>query len=105
MAPYKKLTQKEIRLAQMPWITQGLLVSMRVRDKLYKQTKDNSVTNDIIVLYKRYRNMIVNLLRISRNKYYPVWKAWQMHAEDFFPMQSYHAKKRSLHAKAFCKSQ
>ena len=70
MAPYKKLTQKEIRLAQMPWITQGLLVSMRVRDKLYKQTKDNSVTNDIIVLYKRYRNMIVNLLRISRNKYH-----------------------------------
>ena len=55
---------------QMPWITKGLLVSMRVRDKLYKQIKDKLVTNDIVVFYKRYCNMIVNLLRISKNKYY-----------------------------------
>ena len=44
MAPYPKLTHKEIRLKQMPWVTQGLLVSMHVRDKLYKQLKLKKVT-------------------------------------------------------------
>ena len=28
----------------------------------------------------------------------PVWKAWQVHAEDFFFIQSHHAKKRGVHA-------
>ena len=37
MAPYRRMTQKEIRLEQRPWVTQGLLVSMRVWDNLYKQ--------------------------------------------------------------------
>ena len=37
MAPYRRMTQKEIRLEQRRWVIQGLLVSMRVRDNLYKQ--------------------------------------------------------------------
>lgn len=37
MAPYRKMTQKEIRLEKRPWITRGLLVSMRVRDNLREQ--------------------------------------------------------------------
>ena len=37
MAPYQKMTHKEIRLEQRPWVTLGLLVSMRVRDNVYKQ--------------------------------------------------------------------
>ena len=36
MAPYRKMTQKEIKLEQMPWVTRGILVSMRVRDTLHK---------------------------------------------------------------------
>ena len=32
MAPYRKMTPKEIKLEQMPWVTRGILVSMRVRD-------------------------------------------------------------------------
>ena len=60
MAPYRKMTKKEIRLEERPWITQGLLISMSVRDKLYKRRaleKDEQVKNDTSVLYKRYRNL------------------------------------------------
>jgi hypothetical protein len=37
MAPIKKLTQKEQGLKNRPWITSGILTSMRSRDKLYKE--------------------------------------------------------------------
>ena len=59
MAPYRKLTQKEIKLQTMPWITRGILVSMKVRDKLYKQIKlqKQEAERDILSYrYKRYRN-------------------------------------------------
>ena len=36
MAPMKKLSKKEIGLKQSPWITFGLLTSMKDRDYLYK---------------------------------------------------------------------
>ena len=73
MAPYRKMTHKEIRLEQRPWVTQGLLVSMRVRDNLYKQLaiKKDPIEKEVTLhLYKRYRNMIVNLLRVSKNNHY-----------------------------------
>ena len=73
MAPYRKMTKKEVKLEQMPWITRGILVSMRVRDTLYKSwssEKDLHYKSQIFTLYKRYRNIIVNLLRKSKGNYY-----------------------------------
>ena len=73
MAPYRKMSQKQIRLEQRPWITLGLLVSMKKRDKLSKQRareKDFETKNEISGKYKLYRNMIVILLKMSKNNYY-----------------------------------
>ena len=73
MAAYRKMTQKEIRLEQRPWITRGLLVSMGVRDKLYKRRcseKNSQIKCEISELYKRYRNMVVSLLKRSKKNYY-----------------------------------
>ena len=36
MAPLKKLSKKEIGLKQSPWITFGLITSMKDRDYLYR---------------------------------------------------------------------
>ena len=63
MAPYRRMTQKEIRLEHRPWVTQGLPVSMRVRDNLYNQlaNKKDPIEKEVTFEhYKRYRNMIVN---------------------------------------------
>ena len=73
MAPYRKMTQRNVRLEQRPWITRGLLVSMKVRDKLSKsraRAKDPQIKSELSGKYKRYRNMIVTLLKQSKNSYY-----------------------------------
>ena len=64
MAPYRKMTQKEIRLKKDP---------MRVCDNLREQIagkQDSVVKTDVSRLYKRYRNLIVNLQRASKTNYY-----------------------------------
>ena len=36
MLPYRKQSQKNIRLEDRPWITKGLLISMKTQDSLAK---------------------------------------------------------------------
>ena len=73
MAPVRRLTKKEINLKQNPWITRGILKSMRSRDKLYKDfVKERDITkkNNLHTAYKILRNQIITLIRRSRNSYY-----------------------------------
>ena len=74
MAPIRKLTKRDIGLQQRPWITKGILISMQKRDKLYKdfaKTRDNTT----LCTYKRYRNMIITLMRRSKKNHYVVYFA------------------------------
>ena len=76
MAPYRKLTQKEIKLEHMPWVTRGILKSMCVRDDLCNRRnkeKDPDIKSQFTVLFKRYRNTIVTLLRRSKQNYYSTY--------------------------------
>ena len=72
MAPYRKLTQKELKREQLPRITRGILVTMGIRDTLYKtwtEEKDSQFKDRIVALYKCYRNMIGTVLRRSKANY------------------------------------
>ena len=52
-----------------PWITTGFLVSLKAKNKLYKQfLKNPSITNE--EKYKKYRNKFNNLKRIAKKRYY-----------------------------------
>lgn len=89
MAPIHRLSKKEINLLRLPWITNGLLKSMRNRDRLYglssKETdplKKSKLYND----FKKKRNMIKTLIRKSKRDYYATYfeenrtdikKTWQ----------------------------
>ena len=73
MAPYKKLTKKEISLKQKPWISPGILRSMQTRDKLYRDfltQTDQELKDSTYKNYKKHRNMIISLTRKSKKKYY-----------------------------------
>lgn len=73
MAPYKKLTKKELSLKQKPWISPGILKSMTVRDKLYMDftiQSDQDRKEAIFKRYKKYRNMIISLIRKNKKKHY-----------------------------------
>ena len=76
MAPVKRLTKKEIQLKKRPWITHGILASIKDRDKLYKEfTKeiDPILKSELHTRYKRKRNMIVTLLRQSKKQFFAAY--------------------------------
>ena len=69
MAPLKKMTHNEQRLKLRPWISKGILKSIKVRNSLYKQMAINN-SPEITSKYKQYRNLIVTLQKRSKELYY-----------------------------------
>ena len=86
-APYRKKERKiEIRLEQRPWITRGILVSMGKRDSLFKsmsQEKDPLLRSETSTTYKRYRNLIITLLKQSKKIYFPLYSGALRHSTLF----------------------
>jgi hypothetical protein len=71
--PLKKLTHKQYKRKFKPWITNGILTSSKIRDKLYSKytkSKDPVIKKEILIEYKKLRNFIVNLTRRSKENYY-----------------------------------
>nr|CAI5839588.1 unnamed protein product [Callosobruchus analis] len=64
---YVKITNNTRKLK--PWMTAGILTSIRRRDKLKQYLKEN---NDDLLrqTYTSYRNKITNLIKTSKNNYY-----------------------------------
>ena len=66
-APIQYLSNKEIKLKMNPWLTNGLLKSIRTKyDKKFMKTKDKKH----YAKYKIYRDKINHLIRASKNLYY-----------------------------------
>ena len=52
-----------------PWITKGFLVSIKTKSKLYKELlRSPTSANDF--KYKKFKNKLNNLLKISKRSYY-----------------------------------
>ena len=71
--PWKKLTKKELRLQAKPWITAGILTSIKRRDKLLHKwiTAKDPVRKDLIrTEYKTLRNRITYIINISKKTHY-----------------------------------
>ena len=63
------MSKRKSKLLTKPWITQGLLKSIKTKSKLYNALLRNlSSLNH--VQYKQYRNTINHLLKISKCSYY-----------------------------------
>ena len=72
-APIKKSTRKEEKIKSKPWITKGIKKSISIRDKLYKEMiKEKHVLTKVLKQesFKKYRNQIINLLRVSKQTHY-----------------------------------
>ena len=61
-APFKKLSKRKCRQFAKPWITKGLLTSIRKKNKLYLAGQQDE--------YKCYRNKLTTLIRLSKRNYY-----------------------------------
>ena len=71
-AANKKLTKKEMKLQDKPWITKGILTASRKRDiifRKFKRLKEPIKKREVHELYKTYRNMISSLIWRSKKNY------------------------------------
>ena len=73
MAPVRRLTRKEIDLLSRPWITNGILKSIKDRNCTHRhfiKEKDKEKKKEIFKSYKSKRNLIKILIRQSKRNYY-----------------------------------
>ena len=70
-APKTTITRKQKKLRQKPWITKGLLKSIRHKNKLYKIFITNK-TESSFLNYKQYRNKLNHLLEIAKIQCYQI---------------------------------
>ena len=59
------------KLYKKPWLTKGILKSIKTKQKLYKYIiiKSNKVSQEWSY-YKKYRNKLTHLIEISKRSYY-----------------------------------
>ena len=72
-APLKKTSGKRQKEKIKPWVKRGIRQSMKIRDKLYKQfikSKNNQTHEIKQAAFKKYRNKITDLLRISKQSHF-----------------------------------
>ena len=67
--PLKKLTKNEIKFNSKPWITPGLEVSIRKKNRLFKKYCLNKNSYSALK-YQKYRNKLNKLLALSKKSYY-----------------------------------
>lgn len=63
-----KISAKNYKIK--PWITCGLVKSIRHRDKLSKQIKGQPFNTKLINEYKNYRNTLNNVIKQTKEQYY-----------------------------------
>ena len=71
--PLKKLTKKDFKLQEKPWITTGIIKSIKRRDNLLRQyinSNDVAHKDEIHKQYKTLRNKIIKLIKDSKKSYY-----------------------------------
>ena len=72
-APLKKLSRKQKRLRSKPWITKGLLISIKKKQKLFKTHYIFGSINEKLY-YKKYSNLLTKVKILQKN--FTIIKNW-----------------------------
>ena len=68
-APLRKSTRKKKRLAAKPWITKGILTSIKIKNKIYKELLTNNTTQQKTI-FKIYRNKLTHIKEQAKKLYF-----------------------------------
>ena len=68
-APMRKASRKENKLRCRPWLTRGLLKSIRIKNKMYNNLREKPDTSQSHK-YKIYRNLLNRLIKQAKVDYY-----------------------------------
>ena len=69
-APIKKLSLKEIKLKNKPWISTEISKLIKVRNKIFARKKRQSNNTNNKRLYNLFRNRVNREIKKSKKKYY-----------------------------------
>ena len=69
-APLKKLTSKQVKLENKPWISADIQKMIRIRNKLFQRKKRQPNNEENKRLYNLFRNRINRELKKSKRSYY-----------------------------------
>ena len=72
-APLKQIIKKEIKTKSKPWVTTGILISIRNKNKIYNKfckAKYQKRKDLLHQQFKNYRNILSNLTKKSKENYY-----------------------------------
>ena len=68
-APKRLQTRRESKINNKPWLTKGILRSIKVKQKIYKQVlKDQTGTK--WEYFKKYRNKLTHIIEASKRIYF-----------------------------------
>ena len=68
-APMKEVSQSKLKQLDKPWITNGILTSIKVKQRMYR-THFYSNDTSKVTQYKRYANKLNRIKSISKLRYY-----------------------------------
>ena len=71
-APLKKLTPREIKLEQKPWISKELIKMIKIKNKLFNRKKRQPNNDNIKILYNIFRNRVNREIIKSKKNYYTI---------------------------------
>ena len=65
------MSRKEKCLSDKPWITRGILKSIKTKNKLFKKyfKSKQGISNDKEVLYKKYLNKLTHVKNLAKRNY------------------------------------
>ena len=67
--PVKPLSRKQRRFFNKPWITKGIKVSIKTKNKMFRICKSSSEPS-LLEKYRVYRNLLTRLKSRAKNNYY-----------------------------------
>ena len=67
-APIQKLAKAQSKLKSKPWLTRGIMTSIKKKNKIYKKfiKAKNSTEKNILYEFKNYRNLSLNYVELAR---------------------------------------
>ena len=72
-ATIQKFTKAELKLKSKLWLTNGIMTSIKKKNKIYKKfikAKNSAEKNILYNEFKHYRNLVIKLSRIIKAKHY-----------------------------------
>ena len=68
-APLMSMSRRERKLNEKPWITKGILKSIKTKNKLFKSCYKCSEVSKI-EFYKKYHNKLTHIKFLAKSRYY-----------------------------------